>query len=389
MTNPINTAPPVSRSAQRFLAFTHVTVDFYQGALPALVPILIAERGYSFAAAAAVVLASSLASSIIQPLFGIMGDRWKIPGIVPVAVALAGIGMALIVLTDSLLLTGIFAAISGVGVAAFHPDAAKKARHIAGDDDVVLSWFSLGGNLGFAVAPLYVGVTVGILGLDWAWMLGLPAVAGLVSLAMVEKTLGPDWQPAARRRGPMDKDNWREFAKLVAVVISRSIIFVATASFIVVFMQEERGLNSFWSQAALFIFYIGGAVGTLMGGKLARNFSRIKVIQVAYAALIPVFIIMLLVPGPLALVFVAIASLLFFVPFSLQVSLGQDYLPNNMGTAAGVTLGLAVSAGGVASPVVGAVADHYGLLYALLPLVVFPAAACVILARMKDPRLEN
>jgi FSR family fosmidomycin resistance protein-like MFS transporter len=96
---------------------------------------------------------------------------------------------------------------------------------------------------------------------------------------------------------------------------------------------------------------------------------------------------MLLGPGPLALFFVALASLLFFVPFSLQVSLGQDYLPNNMGTAAGVTLGLAVSAGGVASPVVGAVADNFGLLNALLPLVIFPAAACVLLTRMRDPRL--
>lgn len=376
-----------SRRAQRFLAFTHITVDFYQGALPALVPIFVAERSYSYAAAAAVVLASSLASSIIQPLFGVMGDRFRIPGIVPAAVALAGLGMGLFVLTDSLFITGIFAAISGVGVAAFHPDAAKKARHIAGDDDVVLSWFSLGGNLGFAVAPLYVGVTVGILGLDWAWLLGLPAVAGLVSLVMVDRILGPDWRPASRRRGPMDTDDWRGFAKLVAVVIARSIIFVATASFIVVYMQQERGLSSFWAQAALFIFYIGGAIGTLMGGTLARRFSRIAVVQVAYAALIPVFIAMLLVPGPLALFFVALASLLFFVPFSLQVSLGQDYLPNNMGTAAGVTLGLAVSAGGVASPVVGAVADNFGLLNALLPLVIFPAAACVLLTRMRDPRL--
>lgn len=49
----------------------------------------------------------------------------------------------------------------------------------------------------------------------------------------------------------------------------------------------------------------------------------------------------------------ALASAGLYVPFSLQVTLGQDYLPPRVGTAGGITLGLTVSIGGLASPAVG------------------------------------
>ena len=54
-----------------------------------------------------------------------------------------------------------------------------------------------------------------------------------------------------------------------------------------------------------------------------------------------------MIPGPLAWAFIALASIVLYVPFSLHVTLGQDYLPRHMGTASGVTLGLAVSVGSV------------------------------------------
>ena len=69
----------------------------------------------------------------------------------------------------------------------------------------------------------------------------------------------------------------------------------------------------------------------------------------------------------------------------MHVTLGQDFLPRNMGTASGVTLGLAVSVGGVASPAIGALADNIGLEYALLPLIALPALAYLVLLGMKDP----
>jgi FSR family fosmidomycin resistance protein-like MFS transporter len=50
-----------------------------------------------------------------------------------------------------------------------------------------------------------------------------------------------------------------------------------------------------------------------------------------------------------------------------------------------VTLGLAVSVGGLASPAIGALADRVGLEYALLPLIALPVLAWIVLVGPRDP----
>jgi FSR family fosmidomycin resistance protein-like MFS transporter len=66
------------------------------------------------------------------------------------------------------------------------------------------------------------------------------------------------------------------------------------------------------------------------------------------------------------------------LPFSLHITLGQDLLPTRPGTASGVTLGLAVSAGGLFAPLIGAVVDWTSIRTGLALLAVFVAAAWLI-----------
>jgi MFS transporter, FSR family, fosmidomycin resistance protein len=73
------------------------------------------------------------------------------------------------------------------------------------------------------------------------------------------------------------------------------------------------------------------------------------------------------------------------MPHSVLVVLGPDYLPNRTGTAAGVTLGLAMTAGGLVAPALGVFADHFGLRFVLVMLVAFPVAALVVALRTRDP----
>ena len=66
---------PTDRRALGWLAAGHVVNDMNQGAVPALLPFLIAERGLTYAAAGGVVLAATLLSSLIQPALGHLSDR--------------------------------------------------------------------------------------------------------------------------------------------------------------------------------------------------------------------------------------------------------------------------------------------------------------------------
>jgi FSR family fosmidomycin resistance protein-like MFS transporter len=81
-----------------------------------------------------------------------------------------------------------------------------------------------------------------------------------------------------------------------------------------------------------------------------------------------------------------IFGLALYLPFAVQVTLGQDYLPHRIGTASGVTLGLAISIGGLAAPVFGFLADSHGLRLALAALVLLPVISLALAFRLREPR---
>lgn len=316
---------PHSRSLA-MLACGHACVDVYQGSVAALVPFLVAERAYAYATAAGVVLAASLLSSLVQPLFGALTDRWETPWLLPVSTVVSGAGVALAGVTGTYPLTLAAVALSGVGVAAYHPEAARVARRAAGRSHRAMGWFSLGGNVGFATSPLLVG----------------------------------------------------------AVVACRSIVFVGLSAFVSLLASQRVG-GGLTGSAALFTLYLGGAVGTVAGGSLAARFGRLAVTRWSYALTVVAVAGVVLVPGPLLFVFVALASAGLYVPFSLHITLGQDYLPRHAGTASGITLGLTVTVGGLASPAIGALADATSLPVALAPLIALPAVGWLLLRPLREP----
>ncbi|MFD0371254.1 MFS transporter [Streptomyces sp. NPDC127114] len=367
------------------LSVGHACVDVYQGAVSALVPFFVAERHYSYAAAAGVVLAASLLSSLVQPAFGALTDRHRMPWLLPLSTAAAGTGIALSGVSASYPLTLLCVAVAGLGVAAYHPESARVARAAARGSHTAMGWFSLGGNLGFALAPLLVTPVVAAGGLRATPVLAVPAVAGtaLALLALRRRRAadgagGPGGGPAA-------PDDRRSFVRLSLAVVCRSVVFVVLAAFVPLHVADRTGGGTTAGAAALFVLYLGGAVGTVLGGRLAARWDRVRVVRRSYAATVLAVAGVVLVPGPALFGCVALASAGLYVPFSLQVTLGQDYLPSRVGTASGVTLGLAVSVGGVATPLVGAVADATSLRTALLPLIVFPAIGWLLTRRLPEP----
>ncbi|WP_328315325.1 MFS transporter [Streptomyces sp. NBC_00442] len=367
------------------LAVGHACVDVYQGAVAALVPFFVAERGYSYAAASGIVLAASLLSSVVQPLFGALADRWAMPWLLPVSTAVAGIGVALSASGGTYAMTLAMVAVSGAGVAAYHPESARVARVASAGSHTAMGWFSLGGNLGFAAAPLLVAAVVGAGGLRAAPLLVVPAALGSVLCVLALRATRMPGRAGARVVSGAVRDDGASFLKLSLVVVCRSLVFVGLSAFIALYARERVGGGEVAGSAALFVLYAGGAAGTVVGGGLAARWGRVRVVGWSYAAAVPAVAGVVFVPGPAFYLFVALTSAALYVPFSLQVTLGQDYLPTRIGTASGVTLGLTVSVGGLAGPLIGAAADATSLQAALAPLISLPALAWLLARALPEP----
>ncbi|WP_030161105.1 MFS transporter, partial [Streptomyces sp. NRRL S-244] len=372
---------------RRIAAFAagHSCVDVYQGAVAALVPFLVSERAYGYAAASGIVLAASVLSSVVQPLFGALADRRAVPWLIPLSTAAAGLGIALVGADAGYAATVAAVALSGLGVAAYHPAAARLIRTAAGGPGhSAMSWFALGGNIGFACAPLLVVGALSVSGPAGWGLLALPAALGVVlnlPRPARDRAGGPAAGPSAGTPGPEDR---RAFLRLSLVVVVRSVAFIGLSTFIALYVRE-RGGGETAGAVALFALFAGSAGGTLLGGRLAARWGRTTTVSRAYAAAAPAVAGVLCLPLPLVYVCAALAAAALYVPFSLQVTLGQDYLPARMGTAGGVTLGLTVSVGGLASPVIGALADATSVRTALLPLAALPLLAWALARRLPEP----
>jgi FSR family fosmidomycin resistance protein-like MFS transporter len=374
------------RTELRLLTGSHAVDDFYQGAIPALVALLVTSRSYGYAAASGITLAATLLSSVVQPVFGVLTDRRELRWLVPAGMAVAGIGIGLCGIVDNYVWTWACVAASGLGVAAYHPQAARSAGQASAGSAAGLSWFTLGGNLGYAAGPVVTTPLLLAAGLSGSPLLALPAV-GYAAVLAYRLHRQP---PASRREVPAASpaagtDQWRAFARLTAVVSVRSIFFFGVSSFLALYVLQQLRTSPSTGAAAVTVMFAAGVVGTLVGGRLADRVGRVAAMQAGYLLSLPGLAGLLLAPNlAVALGSVALLGIAIYLPVSVQVTLGQEYLPNRVGTASGVTLGLAVSAGGVVAPLLGLLADAHGLPLTLGVLLVLPALALLLTRRLPE-----
>jgi MFS transporter, FSR family, fosmidomycin resistance protein len=263
-------------------------------------------------------------------------------------------------------------------VAMFHPAAGKAARRAAGDSASAMSIFATGGNVGFFLAPVLATPALDALGLGATALFIPPAVlAGFVLLRHQQRT-----EPARRSAPAAGTDRWGPFLLLTVVEITRSINFFGTSTFIELYWIAHLHASRPVAGTALTCFLLGGVAGTLLGGRIADRFGLTRTVTLGNAAAIPALIALRACPSAgIALVAALAAGVTVRIPFSVLVKLGQDYVPGRPGTAAGVTLGLAVSAGGLSAPVFGVIAAAHGTpaVFSLLCLLPVPAVALSLL----------
>lgn len=369
------------------MASAHLFDDFYQGVVPALLPFLVLERHYSYAAVAGLTLAANLLSSIAQPAFGWWGDRKPRRWLIPAGMVLAAVGVSLVAFTPEYWMTWLVIAISGIGISAFHPEAARAARVAAGNSNRAMSIFAVGGNLGFATGSLVATPLLLITGLSGTPLLMIPALGmAIVIVIWLRKVLDGPVGTVRAVAHPPGPDNWPGFLRLTAVVVVRSIVFFGSVSFIALYFIHDFGTSQALGGAALTVFLSAGAVGTLLGGWLADRVGRLRSIRIGFVVAIPSLLgIVLSTTWPVAMVFVALFGVAIYIPFAVFVILGQDYLPNRIGIASGVTVGLAVTVGGLFSPLLGWVADQTNLQTAFAILVGLTVVCLGLAFLLREP----
>jgi FSR family fosmidomycin resistance protein-like MFS transporter len=302
---------------------------------------------------------------VVQPAFGHWVDRKSRPWLMPVGLAMAGTGLALAGWMPTYVLVLSVLALAGMGVAAFHPSAAQALHAAAGEKRATaMSFFSVGGNAGFALGPLLATGALLAAGLHGSALLVIPGwlMAGLLAanLGLFPVTCSPA-REGAERAAAASQNSWGGFAALGAVIFSRSVAFVALNAFLVTYWIGPLGQTRATGAAALSLLLAAGIVGTLVGGWMAdRHGRKIAIASGLTLAGLLMLALVLVQRADVAMALLVPLGLGLFAPTSVMVTLGQEYLPERVGLASGVTLGLAVTVGGLAAPVLGWIVDRHG-----------------------------
>ncbi len=374
------------------LSVGHLVTDINQGALPALLPFFIVAYDLSYAAAAGVVFAANITSSIVQPLFGHAADRFSKPWILSVCLLAAGMGLALSGIFKGYHWIMLLAIVSGIGIAAYHPEAARLVNFAAGSKKgTAMSFFGVGGTIGFAIGPLLVTAALIQWGLSGTLVLIVPVSIMALVMASQFSTFESLEKGRNRDRSSSNtkdfQDNWGAFSRLTFTIIGRSIIFYGLNTFIPIYWINGLNQSKAAGAMALSIFAGSGILGNLLGGSLADRLGQKNVMLLGYLGLTIFLPILIFVENvQIATLLLIPIGLMLYGTYSPSIILGQSYLPNRVGLSSGITLGVAVAIGGGAAPIIGKIADLYGIWFSLASVAFLPILFCAIVLSLPNPQ---
>ncbi|HEX2287291.1 MAG TPA: MFS transporter [Gaiellaceae bacterium] len=370
-------ARQIDRKAIAALSAGHFATDFSNGALPALLPFFVQRFDLSYTQVGALMLVSALASSIIQPLFGLWSDRRGAVWLLPAGVALAGIGMALAAASSSYGACLAFVTVSGIGTAAYHPEGSKFAAYVSGNRRASgMSLFSIGGNLGVAIGALTTAPLLLVFGRAGGLLLAVPALVVTVMLLASMTYLGGFAPERTSTRAAVGQDRPGALALLLGVIALRSAGWFGLLTFVPLW-AVSLGHSKAYGNNLLALMLFAGGVGTLAAGPLADRIGRRPVLLATVIATPPLVIIFVAVGGWIGALALALVGVCVVSTFGVTGVMSQEYLPSRIGLASGISIGFSIGLGGIAALALGAVADSIDLRTAMYACAVVPALAII------------
>src|SRR5215211_2028204 len=379
----------IHKGAMTALASGHLATDFANGALPALLPFLKERFSLSYTLAAAVMLASTVSSSIVQPLFGLWSDRRGALWLMPAGVAVGGIGIALAAAAPSYSLVLVLVVISGLGVAAFHPEGSKFAAYVSGERRASgMSAFSIGGNVGFALGPIVATPIVLWLGLGGGVLLALPCLAVAAMLLALTPFLRTFVPSASVRRESVGEDRPGALALLLGVIAFRSLAWFGLITFVPLW-EVSLGHSKAHGNHLLSLMLLAGGIGTIAAGPLADRLGRRPVLIASLALAAPLTFVFVAVGGIAGAFALCGVGICIIGTFGVTMVMSQEYLPRHIGTASGLSIGLSIGLGGIAAVALGALADTVDLRASLYVCAAAPLAGLLLTLLLPPTRVQR
>ena len=355
------------------LSICHCLNDTLQSVISAVYPLFKEDLGLSFAQIGLITLVYQSAASVCQPLTGLFFDKWPSAWSLPTGMSFTLVGLLSLAFANTLPLVLCSVALVGIGSSVFHPETSRLTSLASGGKrGLAQSLFQVGGNLGGSLGPLLAAVFVAPYGrrhIALFTILAFTAIMVMIPvghwyksfLLRLRKAEGETLKTSVCRPLPMGKTVF-SIAILLILIFSKYIYMASLNSYYTFYLIHKFGVSVQASQLYLFVFLIATAIGTLLGGPIGDRVGRKYVIWASILGAAPFTLIMPHVENLyLTTVLSFCVGLTLSSAFPAILVYAQELLPYKLGLISGLFFGFAFGVAGIASAVLGNMADRYGI----------------------------
>ncbi len=345
------------------LVVGHAVTDACINFIPPLWPEFEAKLGLTATHIGILTGLVSITTNFGQPLFGYLGDRFRIQHMVAVGPLIVGLFIGLMGIPESAVTFGVLYVIAGIGTALFHPQGATLAGRVSGARrGLGMASFSAGGAIGYGA-----GTIVGVLLYErfgWPGLFGATIMGGLTGALLWSvhpERRYPDTstEPMRLRRDVLPHLN--RVGVLFSVVSLRAAVIIVFNTYISLLVVGEWGESPRIGAYLLSAMIVAGGVGNFVGGWVSDHIGRRFVTVASLLACAPLFWLFLRLGLPAGYWLLPAAGFLAQAAVSVNIVQGQEMIPGAQGVASSLTMGAAWGVGGLTMPLAGAAADAFGL----------------------------
>lgn len=361
------------------LAISHMFNDTLQSIIPAIYPLLKNSLALTFTQVGLINLVYQMSSSIFQPIIGLITDKKPQPYSLPVGMTLSMIGIISLAFASDFFYTLIAVFFIGLGSSIFHPEASRLAYLTSGGKyGLAQSIFQVGGNFGSSIGPLialWIITPYGQKNISWLAIIALIAIGVML---IINKWYKANISRLKSRNTVIKKNsdntetnsnNIPKSKVIIAIVIllilvfSKYVYMTSLTSYYTFYLINKFSISIHDAQLYLFAFLFAIAAGTIIGGPVGDRIGRKYVIWFSILGTAPFALMMPYANLMWTCILSIIIGLILSSAFSAILIYAQELVPGKVGLIGGLFFGLAFGIAGIASAILGRIADHTGIQY--------------------------
>lgn len=362
------------------LTLIHFTGDFYSAFITPLFPVFVDTLGLTLTQVGIVSGTMRLLAFIIQPTVGYLADRRPTRSFIFIGLALTIVFIPLAGIAPNFPALLLCVACGSIGSSMFHPPVTGMVPVYAGSKaGFSMSVFNTGGTLAFGLGPLFVTWYVARFGLT---AMPLTMIAGLLVLLYLLTVIPQPQSEGLKRSGFFGalKESlggaWKIIALIWLVMFMRALVGQSFLTFMPVLYVQE-GFSVVAAGAIYAVFIMSGTASGLLSGHISDRIGFKPVFLFSYLLMAPALWLLMQLNGNWVYLGAVLAGGLVLAPLPLGVTMAQTLAPKGRSMVASLMMGFAYGLGGAITPIVGKLADIYGIrpiltLVAVIPLLTLP-----------------